>query len=116
MESSESFLKTAEKNHQSVAIKTTKYPEDVRTKLGSYLKQSIGPFNIFEVGSRNPINRFKNIKHLDYLVLNLSGLPLKEIFKIILVCYDLPIFHSANVTYKLHSYNFNNKKKFLFIA
>lgn len=60
--------------------------------------------------NRHTFNRLKNIKYFNNLVLYLSWLLFEEILEIVLICYDLSIFHTANVTYKLHLRKYNNLK------
>lgn len=99
------LLETTEKHNKPISVKATKDSEYIRSKLNSDLKQSVGALNIFQVSRWHTFNLFKNIKYLDDLVLHFSGLHLEEILKVVLICYNFPVFHSANVTYKLHLYN-----------
>lgn len=86
------LLKTAEKYHKPIAVKTTENSENIRGELSTNLEQTVSAFHIFQIARRDTLDRFKNIKHLDNLILNLPGLFLKETLEIVLIYYDFSVF------------------------
>lgn len=90
-------MESTEKNNQSVAIKTAKYPEYVCTKLYPDLKQAICTLDIFKICYRNAFDILQNIKYFDDFVLYFSWLLPEEVLEIVFISDDLSDFYVTNV-------------------